>query len=90
MLIKIKVKPNQSACEIKYLNPNLEVRLKSTAADGKANEELVKLLAKSFKVPQKGVKIKRGRFSKNKLLELEIDEQEFISIINDKCRQSIR
>ncbi|WP_347272391.1 DUF167 domain-containing protein [Leptolyngbya sp. FACHB-36] len=50
------------------------VHLKSLPVDGKANQELIQLLAKQFNVPKSRIRIKTGTASKTKLVELvEID-----------------
>ncbi|MFN6222240.1 MAG: DUF167 domain-containing protein, partial [Dolichospermum sp.] len=40
----------------------------SPPIDGKANEELIKLLAKKFDVPKSSITIKSGVTSRNKLI----------------------
>jgi len=46
------------------------IHLKSPPVDGKANQELIKVLAKQFNIPKSQVTIKSGLSSKNKLVEL--------------------
>jgi uncharacterized protein len=46
---RVKVKPNSKQQKIEELEDgNLNINLKSPPIDGKANEELIKLLAKKF------------------------------------------
>ena len=48
---RVKVKPNSQQQKIEELaDGSLTVHLKSPPVDGKANEELIKLLAKKFDV----------------------------------------
>ncbi|MDF0556741.1 DUF167 domain-containing protein [Kamptonema sp. UHCC 0994] len=70
-ILKIKVKPNSKQQNI-HQEPDgsFKVSLKSPPIDGKANEELIKLLAKKFDVAKSQVTIKSGLSSKNKLVEL--------------------
>ncbi|AHJ30475.1 hypothetical protein NSP_41750 [Nodularia spumigena CCY9414] len=49
------------------------VRLKSPPVDGKANEELIKLLAEKFHVPKSHIRIKSGVSSRQKLIEIDTD-----------------
>ncbi len=71
MKIAISVKPNSGKSEIEELaDGSLVVRLKSAPVDGKANEELVRLLSKHFHVPQKSIVIKQGSSGKKKLIEI--------------------
>ncbi|WP_071839332.1 DUF167 domain-containing protein [Nodularia spumigena] len=52
---------------------SLIVRLKSPPVDGKANEELIKLLAEKFHVPKSHIRIKSGVSSRQKLIEIDTD-----------------
>lgn len=69
-LIQVKVKPNSKQQNI-TLEPDgsLTVQLKSSPVDGKANQELIALLAKQFQVPKSQISIKLGHTSKTKLIE---------------------
>ncbi|MBK4731785.1 DUF167 domain-containing protein [Oxynema sp. CENA135] len=70
-LIKVKVKPNSKQQKIdREADGSLTIRLKSPPIEGKANDELIKLLAKTFKVPKSAITIKSGATSRNKLVEL--------------------
>lgn len=65
----VKVKPNSQQQKIEELaDGSLIVHLKSPPIDGKANEELIKLLAKKFDVPKSSITIKSGVTSRNKLI----------------------
>jgi uncharacterized protein (TIGR00251 family) len=65
----VKVKPNSQQQKIEELaDGSLIVHLKSPPVDGKANEELIKLLAKKFDVPKSAITIKSGVTSRNKLI----------------------
>ena len=71
---QVKVKPNSKQQNIKEaVDGSLIVHLKSPPIDGKANEELIQLLAKKFNVAKSQIKIKSGLSSKNKLVEIDID-----------------
>lgn len=66
---RVKVKPNSQQQKIEELEDgSLNVHLKSPPIDGKANEELIKLLAKKFDVPKSSITIKSGVTSRNKLI----------------------
>ncbi|MBW4663381.1 MAG: DUF167 domain-containing protein [Chroococcus sp. CMT-3BRIN-NPC107] len=65
----IKVKPNSSQQKItEETDGSLTISLKSPPVDGKANEELVKLLAKKFNIPKSKITIKLGLSSRQKLV----------------------
>ena len=72
MKIKVKVKPNSRQQKIEQSKDGIwVVSLKSQPIEGKANQELIKLLAKHFQIPQKQINIKAGRSTKNKLIEID-------------------
>ena len=71
IFLTIKVKPNsRTSC----LNQNEDgtwlAQLKSPPVDGKANEELIALVAKHFKCRKSDVSIKAGGSSRTKLLQI--------------------
>ncbi|MBE9186631.1 DUF167 domain-containing protein [Microcoleus sp. LEGE 07076] len=70
----VKVKPNSKQQSIEHQpDGSLKVHLKSPPVDGKANQELIVLLAKKFKVPKSAIAIKSGFSSRNKLVEVPIE-----------------
>ena len=72
MKIQVKVKPNSKQQKIEQFRDGIWIiRLKSPPVDGKANRELIELLAKKFKIPQKQITIKSSLSAKNKLIEIE-------------------
>jgi uncharacterized protein (TIGR00251 family) len=69
---RVKVKPNAKQQKIEELaDGSLNAHLKSPPLDGKANEELIKLLAKKFDVPKSSIRIKSGATSRQKLIEID-------------------
>lgn len=70
MFLQVKVKPSSKKQHIWEEDDSLIVYIKSSPVDGKANEELIKLLAKKFDVPQSKVRVKSGLSSRNKLIEI--------------------
>ncbi|NEP37944.1 MAG: DUF167 domain-containing protein [Okeania sp. SIO2H7] len=71
VILKIKVKPNSKQQKIiEEADGSLKISLKSPPVDGKANQELIELLAKKFGVPKSEIIIKSGLSSRNKLVEL--------------------
>jgi len=74
-ILKIKVKPNSHKQNIQEEpDGSLIISLKSPPIDGKANEELIKLLAKKFDIPKSQITIKSGSSSRNKLIDLPLSE----------------
>jgi len=71
MKIKIKIHSNSSQEKIEKISENeFEVWIREKPIQGKANEELIKLLKKYFRKP---VKIVFGFNSKIKLIEVGIN-----------------
>jgi uncharacterized protein (TIGR00251 family) len=70
-LYRIKVKPNSKQQQIiEEPDGSLTIRLKSPPVDGKANAELIKLLAEKFEVRKSAIVIKSGVSSRTKLVEV--------------------
>ncbi|MBD2438377.1 DUF167 domain-containing protein [Nostoc sp. FACHB-110] len=69
---RVKVKPNSKQQKItEEVDGSLIVNLKSPPVDGKANEELIRLLADKYDVPKSCITIKSGLTSRQKLVEIE-------------------
>src|SRR5690348_5479022 len=69
--LTVRVIPRASRSEIVgELDGALKVKLASPPVDGAANEELIKLLARSFGVSKGVVEITAGRTSKTKKVRL--------------------
>lgn len=70
---QVKVKPNSKRQSIEEsTDGQLTVHLKSPPVDGKANKELIELLADKYHVPKSQIRIKLGLSSRNKLVEIDI------------------
>ena len=70
MRYAIKVKPGSSQEKIVETNEGeLTIYLRAKAHDGEANNALIKLLSKYYKVPKTSIKIIRGTKSKSKIIE---------------------
>ena len=74
-ILKVKVKPNSQQQSIATQpDGSFKICLKSSPVDGKANQELNKLMAKKFNVKKSEITIKLGLSSKNKLIEIYLPE----------------
>jgi uncharacterized protein (TIGR00251 family) len=71
LIFSVRVIPRSSRSEIigEY-NGALKVKLNSPPVDGAANAELIKLLAKEFKVPKAQVEIISGQASRSKQVKI--------------------
>ncbi len=75
--IRIKAQPSASKnefCGI-YGEDAIKIRIKAPAVEGAANKELVKFLAKSFKVSKSDIIFKTGQNSKIKIIEFPLTEK---------------
>ena len=73
----IKAQPASSKnefCEL-YGEDAIKIRIKAPAVDGAANRELIKFLAKSFKVPKSDILFKTGQNSKIKIVEFPLSDK---------------
>ena len=72
--IQIKVKPNARVSALEEIpNGPWLAHLKSPPVDGKANKELVALIARHFGCPKSAVSIKSGASGRIKLVKIERD-----------------
>lgn len=69
--ITVRVFANSKRDEVIAEKDIFIVRTTKQAKEGKANEAVLKLLAKYFKIPVSSMLIKTGRSSKNKIIEID-------------------
>ncbi len=83
MIIEVNVKPNAKNIKLEKIDETLKVSLKSAPIEGKANEELIKLLAKKTKIPRSSFTVKHGQKARKKLLEvIGIEKDDFLKKID--------
>ena len=70
--IKIKVIPGASKNMIKEEGGLTKIYLTAPPVDGKANEALIKFLAKHYDVNKSSVEIVKGQKSRNKVIEIDV------------------
>jgi len=71
LILKIKVEPRSSrAGVVGQYGDALKVKLTSPPVEGRANKELIEILAKLFGVHKRNIEIISGHSSKNKLVKL--------------------
>jgi len=68
--IQVKVKPGSKNEEVTQKGDTLIVTTKEPPKEGRANRQVVKLLAKHFKVPQNQVKLISGFKKRDKVVEI--------------------
>jgi uncharacterized protein (TIGR00251 family) len=71
-VIQVKAKPSSRESAVEELEDgSFLVKLRAQPLDGKANAELIALLAKHFKVSRASVKVKSGAGARTKLVSIE-------------------
>ncbi len=70
MKIQVKVKPGSKNEEVTQKGNILIVTTKEPPKEDRANRQVIKLLAKHFKVPQNQVKLVSGFKKRDKIVEI--------------------
>jgi hypothetical protein len=74
--INVKVQPRSSAPGVERTGGrDLKVRVKAAPDKGRANAEVIELLAEHFRVPRSCITITRGETSRNKLIVIETEKE---------------
>jgi uncharacterized protein (TIGR00251 family) len=69
--IRLHIQPRAARTELAGLfGDALKVRLKSPPVDGAANEELVRFLAETLRVPRRGVELVSGHSGRRKTVHV--------------------
>ena len=70
-LIRVKVKPNARQTSLEQLpDGSWLAKVRSPAAEGRANRELLALVAEHFRCPKAAVSVKSGATSRIKLIRI--------------------
>jgi uncharacterized protein YggU (UPF0235/DUF167 family) len=72
LTLRVRVKPNARSSSLEQQpDGSWLAKLKSAPVDGKANRELIALVAERFQCPKASVLVKAGASGRLKLLEVE-------------------
>ena len=72
MTLRVKVKPNSRVASlVQSSDGTWQARVKAPPVDGKANQELVALIAEHFKCRKASVLIRSGASGREKLVKIE-------------------
>jgi len=73
--LALRVTPGADRTRItgRLADGRLQVRVRALPEKGEANAELVQFLARALGLPRASVRVARGRASRDKLMELDID-----------------
>lgn len=84
----VRVQPRASRSEIAgELDGALKLRLAAPPVDGEANEELIRLLSKLFRLPRASVELLSGATNKNKVVRLHgVSQTEVEQTLQDELR----
>ena len=81
--ISIKVRPG---CKVEKMSWSeekvLTVNLRSRPVDGAANDSLLKILSKLFKIPTSCIRIIQGQTSRSKVIEVISKKNDIFEILN--------
>lgn len=70
-LIKIYLQPKSSKNEVVgSFRDGIKVKVTATPIEGKANEALIRFLAKEFRIPPSSIEILKGHHSREKTLKI--------------------
>lgn len=73
VMLQVKVKPRARVSELSQAADGTWIaKLKASPVDGKANEELVALVAERFQCPKAAVTIKAGMSGRTKLVKVAV------------------
>ncbi len=73
MILQVRVKPRSKVSELSQVADGTWVaKLKAPPVDGRANDELITLVAEKFNCPKSSVTIKSGVASRIKLVEVQL------------------
>lgn len=73
MILEVKVKPNARASSLSQAEDgSWTARVKAPPVDGKANAELIRLVAAHFGCPKSAVSIKSGASGRTKRIEVAV------------------
>ncbi|MDH4128466.1 MAG: DUF167 domain-containing protein [Spirochaetota bacterium] len=68
VILKVKIVPNSSKNQLSLLAEHLKINIIAPALENRANQELIKYLAKTFKLKKKDIQIISGEKVKFKQL----------------------
>ena len=85
MIIKLYIQPGAKKTEfVGEFNNMPKIRVSAPPVEGAANKELINFLSKKFKLRKSQVKIKSGENSRIKLIELPIEDNDFINFLRGR------
>lgn len=75
--INVRARPGAPSERVRWLaDGRLEVAVRAPARDGRANEALVAFLAASLALKRQQVRLVRGERARDKIVEIEVENEE--------------
>ena len=85
--LSVRVQPQARKRKVEKISPSeYKVSVFSPPSRGKANREVIEILASYFDLPPARVKILRGETSRQKLVLLEVDNMRILKLKNKKIQ----
>ncbi len=82
--MKVKVNPSTSQIKLRWRTDHLKVNLTAPPEDGKANEQLIRILADEFQISKSDVEIVAGETEEFKTVKMEnLDREQLVRRLND-------
>ena len=85
MKLEVRIIPNASKDNISGWTEDgrMKIRIQSRPVDGAANKGLIQFLAKKAGVSKSGIRIIRGETSRDKVLEIDADEDDVLNRLKE-------
>jgi uncharacterized protein (TIGR00251 family) len=77
MRLDVRVQPRARKNEVFVRDGRVQIRVTAPPADGRANEAVCAILAKTLGLPKRSIDVQRGAASRDKVVSIEgMDEQQ--------------
>ena len=70
MKVQVRVIPKASKVKVQPFNQGLKIHINSPAAQGKANKELIEVLAAHYNIKKYNISIIKGKTKRDKVIEI--------------------
>lgn len=83
MRVTVKVIPNAKSNSIRSGDNKYILRIKATPIEGKCNKELISFLSELLKIRKRDISIVKGKTSRDKILDINIEIEKWEKFIDD-------
>lgn len=81
MLLSVVTKPGRRTAKLSWTGEQLLLSVKAPAKEGRANQELIRTLAKLFRLRQNQIQITAGLTSRRKRVRIDLDRDQALQIL---------